>query len=105
MVLVLVLLGVGGQEYEGPTVRPSTVAPPSRTSPEEILLSLCPPRPGPATHQPSPANLLVVSTLDGQLTALDLDRDGEMLWSTPTMPGPMLQSTLSGIWPCAVLSL
>ena len=26
-------------------------------------------------------NLLVVSTLDGQLTALDLARSGEMVWS------------------------
>jgi len=39
--------------------------------------------------------LLIVSTLDGYLTALDLNNNGEMVWSVATVPGPMLSSTLS----------
>jgi len=39
--------------------------------------------------------VLLVSTLDGQLSALDLNKDGEMFWSVSTDPGNMLSSTIS----------
>ena len=64
--------------------------------PEDILLSLCPPK----LKQPIKSikkNILIVSTLDGYITALDLNRNGEMVWSLATMPGPMLSSTLSDL--------
>eukprot|EP00092_Neocalanus_flemingeri_P023955 GFUD01025986.1.p1 GENE.GFUD01025986.1~~GFUD01025986.1.p1 ORF type:complete len:1103 (+),score=344.15 GFUD01025986.1:320-3310(+) len=35
--------------------------------------------------------------MDGQITALDMNKDGEMIWSSPTSPGPMLSSTLSDL--------
>ena len=43
------------------------------------------------------ANVLLVSTLDGKLTALDPKRRGshQVLWSVSTEPGSMLSSTLS----------
>ena len=64
--------------------------------PEDILLSLCPPK----LKQPIKSvkkNLLIVSTLDGYITALDLNKNGEMVWSVATVPGPMLSSTLSDL--------
>ena len=61
-----------------------------------MLLSLCPPKKALRTPQPK-TNLLVVSTLDGQLTALDLANRGEMVWSSATQPGPLLSSTISAM--------
>ena len=54
--------------------------------PEDILLSLCPPK----LQQPIKSvkkNLLIVSTLDGYITALDLNRNGEMVWSVMASSG------------------
>lgn len=73
-----------------PPVTPSSIP----KSGKDILLSLCPPK----TKTPvkvAKKNVLIISTLDGQLTALDLTKQGEMIWSTPTYPGPMLDSTIS----------
>ena len=100
---VLVTLGLGsGDESYYPdmvTPRPSVTPQPSsslhKTS-EDILLSLCPPKLDKPV-QSSSKNILIVSTLDGYITALDLNREGEMLWSVPTVPGPMLSSTLSDL--------
>jgi len=39
--------------------------------------------------------LLLVSTLDGKLTALDPSNNGQALWSVATGPGSMLSSTIS----------
>ena len=75
------------------TVPPVT---PSSRPVEDILLSLCPPK-AVKPFKNKKNNLLIVSTLDGQITALDLNKDGEMLWSSPTSPGPMLSSTLSDL--------
>ena len=82
----------GKNGYKGPQFIPdpspeittvAPVTPPSTRSGEDILLSLCPPK----TVKPlknKKNNLLIVSTLDGQITALDLNKDGEMIWSSPT---------------------
>ena len=63
--------------------------------PEAILLFLCPPK----LQQPikSVKKNMIVSTLDGYITALDLNRNGEMVWSVATVPGSMLSSTLSDL--------
>jgi len=88
-----------GFEFTHPPSPEITTVPPvtqSSRSGEDILLSLCPPK----TKKPfrtKNKNLLIVSTLDGQITALDLNKDGEMIWSSPTLPGPMLSSTLSDL--------
>ena len=82
----------------GPSPEVTTIPPvtPSSKTTEDILLSLCPPKPiKPVKNRKN--NLLIVSTLDGQITALDLNNDGEMIWSSPTTPGPMLSSTLSDL--------
>ena len=42
-------------------------------NPEDILLSLCPPKAAKPIKQ-NKKNLLIVSTLDGYITALDLNR-------------------------------
>eukprot|EP00095_Tigriopus_kingsejongensis_P010151 maker-scaffold575_size133042-snap-gene-0.27 protein:Tk10151 transcript:maker-scaffold575_size133042-snap-gene-0.27-mRNA-1 annotation:"eukaryotic translation initiation factor 2-alpha kinase isoform x1" len=41
------------------------------------------------------SNLIVVSTLDGQISALDPQDSGALLWSLQTGPGPMISSTIS----------
>jgi hypothetical protein len=61
------------------------------------MLPLCPPVRSEASGEAVNANLLLVSTLDGQITALDMDRSGEHLWSVATGPGPMLSSTISQV--------
>ena len=101
LLLPLLLAAVTGSElYYCDTVTPSHVVTPqppplaSHRRPEDILLSLCPPKlkdPIKSTRK----NLLIVSTLDGYITALDLNKNGEMVWSVATVPGPMLSSTLS----------
>ena len=62
-------------------------------------LPLCPPKKSKAFKKDElgSANILLVSTLDGKLTALDPKRRGshQVLWSVPTEPGSMLSSTLS----------
>jgi outer membrane protein assembly factor BamB len=40
------------------------------------------------------SNVLVVSTLDGKVTALDPSEEGRMLWSVDTKPGDMVSSTI-----------
>ena len=60
-------------------------------------LPLCPPVPIEISETVTHANLLVVSTLDGQVTALDMDKSGAHMWSVATGPGPMLSSTISQV--------
>ena len=64
---------------------------------ETQKLPLCPPVLSDVSDQAANANLLLVSTLDGQLSALDMDKSGEHLWSVATGPGPMLSSTISQV--------
>ncbi|XP_076368926.1 pancreatic eIF-2alpha kinase [Tachypleus tridentatus] len=40
-------------------------------------------------------NLIVVSTLDGKVSALDSDSGGQMVWTQTTGPGPLLSSSIS----------
>ena len=40
------------------------------------------------------SNVVLVSTLDGKLTALDPNDEGRMLWSIDTKPGDMVSSTI-----------
>ena len=103
LLLPLLLAAVtGSEQYYYDTVTPSPVVTPqppplaSHRRPEDILLSLCPPKlknPIKSTRK----NLLIVSTLDGYITALDLNKNGEMLWSVATVPGPMLSSIELGV--------
>ena len=62
-------------------------------------LPLCPPKKKKIIKDKGAgsANILLVSTLDGKLTALDPKRRGshQVLWSVSTEPGSMLSSTLS----------
>jgi hypothetical protein len=63
----LVCQVVGGQPEEV-TVTPPVTPPSPRPSGAEILLSLCPPKGSPTLRLPRPRhNLLIVSTLDGQV--------------------------------------
>ena len=64
-----------------------------------LPLPLCPPKSAgrsddPGTRRKSTSNLLLVSTLDGALTALSPD-GGQVLWNVNTEPGAMLSSTIS----------
>jgi len=59
-------------------------------------LPLCPPKPA-VEEKTGLSNVLLVSTLDGQLSALDLSKDGEMLWSVSMHPGTLLDSTISNM--------
>lgn len=43
------------------------------------------------------SSLVLVSTLDGQLSALDTKENGKLLWSLPAFHGPLLSSSLSSI--------
>ena len=43
------------------------------------------------------SSLVLVSTLDGQLSALDTQENGKLLWSLPAFHGPLLSSSLSSI--------
>ena len=58
---------------------------------EEVILPICGQKTI-AKHQPE---VLLVSTLDGKLSALDPNNDGKLLWSIGTGPGSMLSSTIS----------
>lgn len=71
------------------TARPNT----DKILDEQLRLPYCPPKEN-KSIQPS-SNLLVVSTLDGQISALDLNNAGEMFWSVSTSPGEMISSTIS----------
>jgi len=99
---------VKAQDFSGETNPEVTVRPPVSTTPgpDETILPICPPKP---LLSQSPMklrnikkdgykkNLLIVSTLDGQISALDLDKDGEMFWSVSTFPGSMLVSSISSM--------
>jgi len=63
---------------------------------QEQSLPLCPPKP-PVEEVKTVAKILLVSTLDGQLSALDLNKDGEMIWSVSMYPGTLLDSTISNM--------
>ena len=60
-------------------------------------LPLCPPVQAEVSEKVGHADLLLVSTLDGQVTALDMEKSGAHLWSVATGPGPMLSSTISQV--------
>ena len=52
------------------------------------------------------SSLVLVSTLDGKLTALDARNNGKLRWSLPAFSGPLLSSSLSSaqvLWKGAVL--
>lgn len=59
--------------------------------PHQNLIPLC----GSQTLKKVQKNILLVTTLDGSLTALDPDLDGAHLWTVSTGPGSMLSSTIS----------
>ncbi|KAG1684920.1 Eukaryotic translation initiation factor 2-alpha kinase [Nymphon striatum] len=42
-------------------------------------------------------NVVIVSTLDGEITAFDIDNEGKLLWKDSTGPGPLLSSTISNM--------
>ena len=56
---------------------------------EAKRLPVCPPK-----ETPSSENVLIVSTLDGKITALD-GKKSVPLWSVTTEPGEMVSSTIS----------
>lgn len=45
----------------------------------------------------SSCSLVVVSTLDGKLSALDTRENGQLLWTLPAFHGPLLSSSLSSV--------
>ena len=59
---------------------------------EDAILPICDKK---NVIQNETPDILLVSTLDGQLTALDPRQQGRPLWSVSTGPGPMLSSTIS----------
>ncbi|XP_023320471.1 eukaryotic translation initiation factor 2-alpha kinase isoform X2 [Eurytemora carolleeae] len=96
----LTYCGAMEQEYsytEEDTNPEVTIRPPSTLAPpvDDPILPLCPPKP--VFKENSRKNLLLVSTLDGQISALDLNKEGEMFWSVSTFPGSMLSSTISNM--------
>ena len=73
----------GESYYQDPvTPRPNVTPPPSPPShhktDQDIIRSLCPPK-QPKPIKSSGKNLLIVSTLDGHITALDLNKVSEKL--------------------------
>ena len=50
--------------------------------------------PTPSSADKRNSNVILVSTLDGKLTALDPNEQGRMLWSIDTKPGDMVSSTI-----------
>ena len=50
--------------------------------------------PTPPSADKRNSNVILVSTLDGKLTALDPNDEGRMLWSIDTKPGDMVSSTI-----------
>ena len=50
--------------------------------------------PTPSSADKRNSNVILVSTLDGKLTALDPNDEGRMLWSIDTKPGDMVSSTI-----------
>lgn len=72
-----------------------TTSPDLETTTSSPVLPLCPPSiPSSAA---SNSNVLIVSTLDGKITALDPFQDGQALWSIDTAPGDMISSTISNL--------
>lgn len=59
---------------------------------EEEILPICQKK---SILSPSGPDILLVSTLDGKLTAIDPKNQGKTLWSVSTGPGSMLSSTIS----------
>ena len=55
---------------------------------------LCP-SPSAAAADRRNSNVVIVSTLDGKVTALDPRDEGRVLWSIDTSPGEMVSSTIS----------
>lgn len=65
------------------------------TMEEEVILPICEKKAkSPNLEGPE---ILLVSTLDGKLTALDPKDNGKTLWSVGTGPGSMLSSTISEV--------
>ena len=58
---------------------------------EDVILPIC----GKKAIANKRPDVLLVSTLDGKLSALDPNNDGKLLWSIGTGPGSMLSSTIS----------
>ena len=58
---------------------------------EDVILPIC----GKKAIANNRPDILLVSTLDGKLSALDPNNDGKLLWSIGTGPGSMLSSTIS----------
>jgi len=84
--------------YSSPEITTSPPMTSTPRTPDDIVeehhrIPYCPPKENHSMQQGS--NLLVVSTLDGQISALDLDNAGEMFWSVSTEPGEMISSTIS----------
>ena len=101
--LMVLVTNSSNDQYYYDTVTPVPVVTPqppplaSHKKPEEILISLCPPK----LNNPIRShrkNLLIVSTLDGYLTALDLNNNGEMVWSVATVPGRVATKILRRFW-------
>lgn len=44
-----------------------------------------------------PSSIIIVSTLDGKLSALDARQNGRIRWSLPAFSGPLLSSSLSSL--------
>lgn len=78
-------------------IKATKVATTSGTQSGSQKLPLCPPVHTEVSGAVVQTNLLLVSTLDGQMTALDMDKSGAHLWSVATGPGPMLSSTISQV--------
>ena len=79
---------------------PSPIDTPVKTDPNPQLgrLPFCPPSSGLNPNNPSRnSNVLIVSTLDGQIHALNSDPElgHRVLWSVATEPGDMVSSTIS----------
>ena len=55
---------------------------------------LCPTPSSAAAADKRNSNVILVSTLDGKLTALDPSDEGRLLWSIDTKPGDMVSSTI-----------
>ena len=53
--------------------------------------------PTPSSADKRNSNVVLVSTLDGKLTALDPNDEGRMLWSIDTKPGDMVSSTIRSL--------
>ncbi|RMX44076.1 hypothetical protein pdam_00015021 [Pocillopora damicornis] len=54
-------------------------------------------KPSGLSARSSSCSLVIVSTLDGKLSALDTRDNGKLLWSLPAFHGPLLSSSLSSV--------